>query len=624
MRFKSRFKRSLKYKPLRRGSGEIRLIILQPAESSTTKVECKILHTTLTSGIEYIALSYAWGDPNLRRPIFIDSHQVEVTNNLEDALRQFRRRDSPISLWVDAICINQEDLDERSHQVQIMKDIYSTAVGVFAWIGRADSASSLAYNFIGELVTKVLEDNSSATQDTSAWIAQHVSPLLEHGAIRALADILHRPWFSRAWIVQEVVLAKDAKIWCGDSALPLNYFIIAAGAIYMYGATIMEVAAAGMTHISHPEACGLAIDRYDKLNRGAYNIRTIATSIAERAQARPLATFYQIIRRFRPTECADPLDKIYAFLGLASDSHDEAADLPVDYRMRPEDLFRSLTRSHLEKYKNLDILNDCSGMTRLDGFPSWTVHYREHHPSAEMLFLESGEEVVFRAGSGTDPSFSFDATGTVILLKGLDFDQVTQFGAVSDLLPEKQLNGEPYSPTTVQHQWQELVGLRPFFQAIESDVDTELENWIENAFYPTGCLKVDAFLRTLTMNPVADQTKVNFFDPKSNILMEDKMTKPELGPAGENDGYLRARCGLTCSQRRFFVTSKGYYGLGPATIEAGDKISVFFGSKTPLIVREEDGYHLLVGEAYVHGLMSGEAMADWRAGKLEAQDFALR
>jgi hypothetical protein len=78
MRFKSLFKRSLKYKPLKPGSGEIRLIILQPAESSTSKVECEILHTTLTSGIEYIALSYAWGDPDLRRPIFIHSHQVEA------------------------------------------------------------------------------------------------------------------------------------------------------------------------------------------------------------------------------------------------------------------------------------------------------------------------------------------------------------------------------------------------------------------------------------------------------------------------------------------------------------------------------------------------------------------
>src|SRR3954471_4616946 len=110
----------------------IRLIELQPCADVSAQVQCKLVHTTLERAREdiidhYTALSYVWGDPDDRTPIFIEGLPIHVTKNLDDALRHIRDPTRVLCIWADAVCINQNDIVERNQQVAQMGEIYKSA-----------------------------------------------------------------------------------------------------------------------------------------------------------------------------------------------------------------------------------------------------------------------------------------------------------------------------------------------------------------------------------------------------------------------------------------------------------------------------------------------------------------
>jgi len=144
-----------RYRSLDKVAKEIRIIVLHPAHSQSAEIQCDIWHTRLGRRCNYIALSYTWGDPEHKHTILVNSRKFEVTTNLRDALCYLRNAERPSIFWIDAICINQDDIDERNQQVQIMRDIYSGAECVYAWIGCADSFSPVAYNLIQNLATRI-------------------------------------------------------------------------------------------------------------------------------------------------------------------------------------------------------------------------------------------------------------------------------------------------------------------------------------------------------------------------------------------------------------------------------------------------------------------------------------
>ena len=104
------------YSPLSESSDEIRVLTVEKADDESVPVRCKLDHMSLNEYPSYRALSYCWGDPNVTRPIHVNGHEVQATTNLHEALQELRRH-GHIRLWVDALCINQSDIDERNRQV---------------------------------------------------------------------------------------------------------------------------------------------------------------------------------------------------------------------------------------------------------------------------------------------------------------------------------------------------------------------------------------------------------------------------------------------------------------------------------------------------------------------------
>jgi len=137
------------YPPLNPQSNDIRLLALMPGVSDTT-INCKQVNVSLDEGVLYEALSYTWGDPKTTHFINFESMPFLITANLYSALQQLRPVRAPRYLWIDALCIDQINDSEKSHQVRLMGDIYKRASRVIAWLGEADENSDLAFDILNE------------------------------------------------------------------------------------------------------------------------------------------------------------------------------------------------------------------------------------------------------------------------------------------------------------------------------------------------------------------------------------------------------------------------------------------------------------------------------------------
>jgi hypothetical protein len=186
-----------------------------------------LIKTRLGGPITYTALSYTWGDPQPTYPVLLDGTEFKVRRNLHEALLHFRPIKGRLKLWVDAACINQHDMRERESQVALMRDIYKEAEDVWAWLGPGDAIKAqAAFHFLRDLasrewkdITEDLHHAQIARAETMQWV---VSEATNDAYVRRWLDVaylLDSLWFSRMWIIQEVVVGKTVTVVCGCYAV---------------------------------------------------------------------------------------------------------------------------------------------------------------------------------------------------------------------------------------------------------------------------------------------------------------------------------------------------------------------------------------------------------------------
>ncbi|KAM0420948.1 hypothetical protein ACHAPT_011338, partial [Fusarium lateritium] len=137
----------LLYQPLDLKSNQIRMLHLLPGNREDP-IRCVLSTALLDDSPKYEALSYAWGDPLDCRPIEVDGKRKSITVNLYHALRRLRYPQDERRLWVDAVCINQDDHVEKSHQVSLMQKIYSSTEKAILWLGEFSDGPTAAANQI--------------------------------------------------------------------------------------------------------------------------------------------------------------------------------------------------------------------------------------------------------------------------------------------------------------------------------------------------------------------------------------------------------------------------------------------------------------------------------------------
>lgn len=271
----------------------------------------------------YEALSYHWGEmsgpiPPLRIHEKGDVRQIPLTRNLESALRHLRFENSARRLWVDAICINQEDKKEKSFQIPFMGRIYSQAKNVCVWLGDPSPDSKLAFTLIESILQLSDLDHLIDDKYTDDWAA--------------LSSLMKRDWFSRRWIVQEIAFAKSATVHCGQTSI--NWPDLA-DAMALFASRAEEISKLFRGARKYKNQFDFLGDvEAHGANRLVQTTSRLFRKSDDGNRLEPLLSLESLVSTLSAFKASKPHDIIYAILSLASDTITTAEPSHASHKRR--------------------------------------------------------------------------------------------------------------------------------------------------------------------------------------------------------------------------------------------------------------------------------------------------
>lgn len=619
-----------KHEPLKDNKGMIRLIKLLPSKAPTKRISCEILHVSLSNPPDYEALSYTWGGQEADCVIYCKEKRLLVTRTLYLALARLRMLDDSRLIWADAVCIDQKNTAEKTHQVRTMKEIYQAAQRVVIWLGEDEGNSHSAIALLGRLVDVWRQQqqhlDNSKTNDTSANergpLSKVAVGLLQKDRTRlgippshdpsytALDALFERPYFRRVWIVQEIAMAREIQVLCGTSPLALPWDDLIAVLRY-----VADLAAYTM---AIPSA----------LEFGQMIERTRAAVIQGDAQRLKLST---LLSRHNCFQASEPKDNIIGIIGMA---HSDLG-IEIDYSRDTGDYFRSVALALLRHDRNLDILGDVDHGEELlvgadsNNVPSWVPRWQtsralvtEASDTTRLAdygpFRACGEYVSWDvpAREEQDTTAFLDVEGHLLDTVAVTGTYLSEF--VSFLADE-----------AVYKDWEERVGdvyskggqspypatgetvLEAYWKTLHLGRTPSDRGWLLNPSYMAFRRVVRVWGWTWFAD-LAYFLVIFVLAVWCSILDQAARVFPQLGL--ERIVVLK-RAWADYSiyhrwlfQRRMIRTEeRGLLGLAPVATRPGDKIFLFKGSRVPVIVRQDGERWLVVGDCYVHGVMGGEA-----------------
>jgi hypothetical protein len=590
------------YQPLE--LGYIRVLHLAPGAASDNIV-CSVSMVSLHDLPNYHALSYCWGERNgPRHLINLQGQPFQILQNLFSALQQLRYPDRERVLWIDALCINQEDRDERSQQVSLMQHIYEFASEVVIWLGIADCDSDLAMDTLGQISVELQSTSSQPPLEELTLLSTSCALTAPNSVARpevsaAVNRFFKRPYFSRVWIVQEVMVpVGEINITCGTRIASLEAIMRAGIAFANYHTRRMQAIS------FNQNLRGEIHHRNLWVGRQGYQ----ASKTGDEA-SKKVATLLRNVWRHRQRDCSDPKDRIFAFLGISIDRG--KAPRP-DYKESEERVFEEYAAYFIKDERSLRILSLCTLDTRHREIPSWVPDWtieatagpshpltQWYNPNAHKFSACGGHPYVVQYSSDGN-SLHVSPDMKVLRAKGI---QCLTISLLGDTLQDENAN-----PGSVSAEmWQRL---RTWLSLIEQHVADP---------YPTGESRSEATWRTILANVSSAghlaQSDVEGlgFDLWSRIPQSNQELRSPTAQQAMIQ-FMGAASSATY-KRRLFFTQEGYIGLAPKGARVGDQIYLLFGAEVPYVLRRK-GDDLqtfeVVGECYCHGIMEGEMLAAGR------------
>ncbi|KAL8978226.1 MAG: hypothetical protein Q9205_006144 [Flavoplaca limonia] len=577
-------------------SHSIRLIQLKPGVTNIwSDITLSLRITSLNEAVEYDALSYTWGDPlppfsrkdrsnwgmdAVRRyPINIDGYLLEVTANLIDALHALAdtgtRKSAMKSqyIWIDSICINQEDPLERAAQVSIMGSIYEAAQNVVIWLGGEDEFTNDALAAMKALSViprerhpevKLADWYNQGTVLRRLGVQTNITPYMWLG----LVAFLNRPWFSRVWVVQEVSLARDAVVVQTKDTSLVNVV-----KCYQFP-NGYHLARSDLDELRTNVSIGMAAVYLESTRAGI-------ASVGHKAW------FYYLLQAHRHCLASDPRDKIYALLGIAWKERPPFSTHPgaivPDYENSVREGYTNVAKTMLLSRKDLHYLSHVqdASFTAIDELPSWVPDY-----SVELrpvpLSMRGAPSWKASGGLSWNHQLGYQEPGSLNVL-GFRLDTIV------DAVREKPNPNDFQESEMTDAYWINVFeltralndiypGQRPWQGVLELE--------------PEGSPFSFENFEDLFIAPIERQAS-----PRPDIGYRDLFSdfERELRYSGN------ARC--------LFRTARGYLGIGAQPLQTDDEIWILGGADTPVILRKPVyGSYRLIGETYVHGIMHGEAI----------------
>jgi hypothetical protein len=433
----------------------------------------------------------------------------------------------------------------------------------------------------------------------------------------SLQKLFEREWWKRMWIIQEATTPNSQTIlFCGEESAPLIAF-----------ASFQKLW--NQLNNMMSESPKLQLWVFNRL----LNIRNWRSMDSVAPQPQQHLRILSLVKYFERSIATDGRDKIYALIGLANDVDEKSYN--VDYNMRPTGACTYLTRYLMEKHGNLDVLGCCYQPSPISWSPHWIWGYTPLTPFIKAAVQPTALErpLTFEISSGmeillydinhhSELGLAYNASkGSTMHIVFHDEENlyktshpmVSIRGFVLDVVKEPPLGSGALK--SHWHRWQSLEGEKKWEKIVVGDSRTK---------YHTGEAMLEAFRRTL----VADILKYpdHLYRRGASMVWDaDEIISHNTDEytCEQYVAMLAPHCKDMTRGRGVFTTEKGHMGLTALGVGVGDIICVLFGGQVLYVLHKEDDHHTFMGECYVHGMMDGEAMEEFKTGKFEVQDFVL-
>ncbi|KAF2964641.1 hypothetical protein GQX73_g8949 [Xylaria multiplex] len=527
----------------------------------------------------YEALSYTWGGQPLDQIVYANGEEFFVTENAKAAMKKLRpsRPGKSRNLWIDAICINQKDIKEKSSQVQMMLEIYARAQRVNIWLGEGNKSSAFILKWL-RLTGLPLSPVLIARQKFSTaylW-ATSLGPLLPFRVLpvfkdlkrnlqAGIADMVSREYWERAWTVQEASVNPSCFVLCGPSeplrieAFAMGHFVV--GLFYIFY---------GVETIYLPYRLHLHSDSVFASNSMELNERALNSICAKKATVE--------------------VDRIFALRAMFPHS---LGSLQVDYSQPAREVYIDAARLLLTTTGRVRFLRYACRGDRADGFPSWVPAWNDPPNIPEKLCscapaMISEKSIISEGGDKQ-----------VLRLKGLRIDTAT--ANVSKIFP---------TVPPLEVPWSRSVDL-----VVAGEVFAVFKAWVEETWDANGVMpKLSQFASLLAgiFNLKAD--KVCEWFPsiwEENDFGTGQKWGYALAPAEVHYARIFTREFLQLvSGRLLFLTTSGRVGMSTLVVQEGDEVALLTGEQLLYLIRKcpsQPGKYTLVAPCWISGAVNGEA-----------------
>ncbi|KAH7310200.1 heterokaryon incompatibility protein-domain-containing protein [Rhexocercosporidium sp. MPI-PUGE-AT-0058] len=668
-------------------------------------IQCEVFEVSLDDEPSFDALSYTWkADPATpdekeprERPIECNGAVLKVQSNLYHALAQFRRSKRFRPLWIDRVCIDQEDSADKFTQIAMMGRIYGSAENVLVWLGKSSIIHELALKVMAKLPTSgppasihPETDLFTLAKDTGASLPRTFHPIQhgftpakrtpsipsmdnradQHADAVAVLRVLRRGWFTRTWTLQEFLLAKNVVMCMGSKEIdPLAVLNATKWLMEFYQTDAMTAANVRdiLWEYSHLLAIPALVNSRYHFGKG------VRWSLEE---------YTAIVRTHAVTE---PKDKVYASYSLINTEIPHVTGTAAH-------VYGSFAKTLLHSKTDIGTLSLVGSVpSKITDLPSWVPDLSVKLRPKPLRYSESDS---FGTASSSISRFDITSDVNMLSIKAAQFDVITSTG--ESIWVQSSSGWSEFS----YEEWPNRPRFAPPVSREKMGLTLDIGTSLGKIYQPTGEPSIVVLCHTLLAGMFAGKPSppqlipsfIRWLCIKSSVMMKISKERESLftrlwtanrKPSGRSDPEFKAllddvqenmlgrvQAFIECHEspeyslkevweemanwvektmalsvllslvwrsavrdnsveslimpfmyyfddvydgRRLFKTAKGFLGVGADSLDVGDVIMLVSGADVPYILRPVAGKektYLLIGEAYIHGIMQGEAMKD--------------
>jgi hypothetical protein len=659
--------------PLNRNEKEIRLLEIV---STFPQVHCRLVTASLKDDPMFCALSYVWGTTSDPQTVTVNGVPFEVTKSLADALRHVQghwdeicrsrgeiktpRDRTKMLIWADAICINQEDKEEKAHQVPLMGDIYSSASITFCQLDSISSNSRLPQ--VLDCISHLIEGLTHIHADTDLESLNEALTVLENLQLPdvgreatadpteqeptrvfyepvydLLTDFVDLKYWKRAWIFQELVLSKEVVMFYANRSLTFEKL------------SKLTPWIAKLSEASKSRSVTLKVDfllRWFSSLRAIYEVDRARNLIIAGTSSGLLGEVMNEVRQLMGTsgaslQATEPKDHVYAFLGIARLDLEvsyvdttSVKDVYIDYCTKTAELLLDTTKTPLDFMRWAGYANGCPGP---HGLPTWAPNFPR---CAENGTWAIPPLSTFGVGGGADWAYfpwteyvrhsgGVTIDGEVLKTTSLVIDSVVETSGFSAIDKSEFASSIFRMLRKVFDADDPLLGLHPFLKLVSAFCQARVR-WdapevqrvarlLQGLIINTKASYTDtevfgvAFAKSICCDPVEiDERALGASDEKGKA-MHDMFAlcfeAIKLGPFEDRRSLLEAwddsRIISSDENMQVALTASNEFALLPQQAAAGDQIVLLQGFNDLCLVRKVEDHFVFVGPVgFAHELVT--------------------